>query len=80
MQAFKALPAGTLTSIQLSVSNVGILVADNKREPAGVGFLVARGRLLLTASKRLLLTAGLGAGLGADLGADLGAALTTGFS
>ena len=91
MRAFRALPAGTLTLIQLSVSDVGILAANNKREPASVGSLAARGRLLLTAGGRLLLTAGLGAGLGAgsgassgagsgaDLGADSGVALATGF-
>jgi len=47
---------------------VGILAADNKGGLAGVGFLAARGRLLLTA------------GSGASLRADLGAALVTGFS
>ena len=63
---------------------MGILTANNKRGLASVGSLAARGRLLLTAGRRLLLTASLGAGLeaglGADSGADLGAALVTSFS
>ena len=50
---------------------MGILAANNKGGLAGVGFLAAGGRLLLTA--------GSGAGLGAGSGADLGAALATGF-
>ena len=62
---------------------MGILTADNKREPASVNSLVARGRLLLTAGERLLLTASSGAGLRAnsraDLGADSKAAPATGF-
>ena len=49
-----------------------------------MGSLVTKGRLLLTVSRRLLLTAGLRASLRAslraDLGADLGAALTINFS
>jgi len=73
--------------MQLSVSNVGILTADNKRELTSVSSLVVKGRLLLTTGRRLLLTTSLGASLGAglraglkaDLKADLGAALATGF-
>jgi len=45
LQAFKALPASTLTLMQLSVSDVGILAADNKRGLAGVSSLAAGGRL-----------------------------------
>ena len=71
LQAFRASPAGAFTLMQLSVSDVGILAADNKGGPASVSFLAAGGRLLLTA--------GLGAGLRAGLGADSGAALATGF-
>jgi len=54
--------------MQLSVSDVSILTSDNKGGLASVGFLAARGRLLLTA------------GLGASLGADLGVVLVTGFN
>jgi len=57
--------------MQLSVSDVGILAADNKGGPAGIGFLAARGRLLLIT--------GSGAGLRAGLGADLGAAPVISF-
>lgn len=50
------------------MSDVGILIADNKGGLVSVGFLAAGGRLLLTT------------GSGAGLRADLGAALVTGFS
>ena len=46
---------------------MGILAANNKGGLAGIGFLAAGGRLLLTASS------------GAGLRADSGAALVTGF-